>query len=876
MDDFRQIVRSLQGPLEVEARNGYPDTAVIGASIAGYARAWAERAGAAADRDGLRARCAQIRDLLADYARSDPEGRRSRADGALKLLAELPAASQPEPAAKAPRGRVKRASRRPPAADATLRSTPLRRADSPPGIRGCSTSEKPLLDQPLMGGGKSHLPWVRRLAKLGIQTNRDLLYHFPRDYVPLRRISELTDGERAAIIVEAVAREEAVVRGGRSFRLLRYALEVADSTGRAWVVSFARLPHRGGRARAIESSPLSLSFAAGTRLLVEGLVQRAGRFIEIQFSGAERLDGSVRFESGALLPVYPLTEGVYQGQVRPAVRWLLDRLPGDLPDPLPASLRGRHDLVPLAQALREVHAPSSLEAKEASARRLAFEELLILQVALAQRKQQRRQPGTGISMPPRGDSVALLEEILPFSLTRAQQRVISEVAADMASDLPMCRLIQGDVGSGKTMVAAAALLIALQNGYQGALMAPTELLAEQHYLVLSRLLAPVGVAVELLTGSQRERKREEANRRIASGRAQVIVGTHALIQEGVEFQRLGLVVIDEQHRFGVRQRAELRTKGQQADSLPLLRHPSAEATAHQGRPPDIVVMTATPIPRTFALTVYGDLDTSILDELPPGRRPITTTWFPLTRERETYEFVRAQVEAGRQAYVVCPLIEESERLQATAATELAVRLQQEIFPDLRVGLLHGEMRVAEKEAVMEAFRRGEVDVLTTTTVIEVGVDVPNATVMLILNAERFGLAQLHQLRGRVGRGAQASHCLLLSHQKYDPSGRLAPRGDDSLDTARQRLRVLLEESDGFKIAEQDLLLRGPGELYGTRQHGLPDFRMASLAGDLRVLEEAREAAFSLIARDPALAEAEHAALREQVVELRARMDSAPG
>ncbi len=533
---------------------------------------------------------------------------------------------------------------------------------------------------------------------------------------------------------------------------------------------------------------------------------------------------------------------------------------------MPEGLRSQHDLPGLRQALSDIHWPTSESARDAARRRLAFEELLTLQAALAQRKREIRQPGSGLPMPPRGELasrppgwvVALLEELLPFSLTRAQQRVVAEIASDMAADTPMYRLIQGDVGSGKTVLAAGALMIAVQNGYQGALMAPTELLAEQHYLVLSRMLEPLGVQVELLTGSVRSKDREQAYRRISDGRAQVILGTHALIQEGLDFHRLGLVIVDEQHRFGVRQRADLRLKGLATEGLATRCH--------------MLVMTATPIPRTLALTAYGDLDLSILDEMPPGRRPVKTSWLPLQRQREAFGFVRGQVAEGRQAYVVCPLIEESENLQAEAAAKLAQKLREEVFPELRVSLLHGAMPVAEKDAVMQAFRAADTDVLCATTVIEVGVDVPNATVMLVLNAERFGLAQLHQLRGRVGRGAHESHCLLLSDRRCDPTGALAPGLEGSQAQTRRRLRVMLEESDGFAIAEQDLLLRGPGECYGTRQHGLPDLRLASLPRDARLLEAARQ----LISSDPDLERPEHRALRGQVTALRTRMERVVG
>lgn len=819
-EELKEVARALAGPLEAEARNGYRDQAVIGQSIAEYARAWGERARRAAAGDGAQALCQRITQTLQDYGRCRAEGRRERAEEAQRLLERL---------AETPGGPSREAPERPP---------------DPHGAG---------LDQRLSEGPFRRFAWVKRLGKLGIITNRDLLYHFPRDYAPLRRIRELRDGEHAAVAVAAGAREEAIIREERRARLVRYSLRVSDESGRAWVTSFARVPRHGGRAKAIAEGPLSLNYPEGTALLVEGRVRRSGGFIEIQYAGSERLSGGRAPEAGALVPVYPLTDGVHQGQVRRAVERLLDALADDLADPLPESMRRRYGLPGLRQALRDIHWPASEAAMEAARRRLAFEEFVVLQVALAQQKRERQRPGTGICMAPRGDMVAVLEEILPFPLTRAQQRVIAEITGDMAADVPMCRLLQGDVGSGKTVVAAAALLVALQNAYQGALMAPTELLAEQHYLVLSRMLEPLGVKIELLTGSVRGAERERAYERIARGQAQVVVGTHALIQEGVDFHRLGIVIIDEQHRFGVRQRADLLAKGAR---------------------PDLLVMTATPIPRTLALTAYGDLDMSILDEMPPGRRPVRTIWRPIQAQSEAYEFVRQQVAEGRQAYVVCPLIEESENLQAEAATKLAAELQEKVFPELRVGLLHGGMRVGEKDEVMQRFRRGEIDVLCATTVVEVGVDVPNATVMVVLNAERYGLAQLHQLRGRVGRGGHESFCILLSDRGHDPGAWAGAEAEDAAAQGRRRMRVMIEESDGFRIAEADLELRGPGEFYGTRQHGLPDFRLARMVRDVGLLEEAREAAAWLVERDPMLEAPEHAGLREQVRMLRERMESA--
>jgi ATP-dependent DNA helicase RecG len=849
MHDIEPIVRELAGPLHAEVRKGCPDATIIGKSLADYVRSWAQRAAAVLPAE-QRGSCGEIGRLLADYPRLAPDARQEKVKAALRVLDQLSARRRPattEPAGAAAPARS-RSRRRPASTKAGQARPPARRPPEP--------REMPVLQRPVTGRSGAVPAWAKRLGKLGITTNRDLLYHFPRDYVPLRRIADLSDGERAAILVTAGPREESVQREGRGFRLMRYALQVSDESGQAWVTSFARLPRHGGpRAQAILGSPLALNYQPGAVLLIEGSVRRAGAFIEIQQAGVERAGGEEALPGGALVPLYPLTDGVYQGQVRGAVRRILADLPEEVADPLPAAMVRRHRLPELRTALRDIHWPATVEARDAARKRLAFEELLFLQLALAQRKREMQRPGSGLSMPPRGDVVAALEHVLPFSLTRAQQRVIAEVAADMAADAPMCRLIQGDVGSGKTVVAAAGLVIAAQNGFQGALMAPTEILAEQHFLVMARLLKPLGVTVELLTGSVRGQERERAQHRISAGRAAVVVGTHALIQEQVTFHRLGLVIVDEQHRFGVRERAELRVKGRQ---------------------PDMLVMTATPIPRTLALTLYGDLDLSVLDEMPPGRRAIKTLWLPLSRQEEAFELVRRQAVEGRQAYVVCPLIEESENLQAEAATKLADQLQREDFADLRVGLLHGAMPVAEREQVMEAFRAGEIAVVTATTVIEVGVDVPNATIMLILNAERFGLSQLHQLRGRVGRAGHESYCVLLTSGRHDPTGRLAPGGDESLALARRRLEVMLQHTDGFAIAEQDLLLRGPGEFYGTRQHGLPDFRLARLAGDLGVLEEAREAAFDLIQRDPRLSAPEHSGLREQVDALRTRMEKLAG
>jgi ATP-dependent DNA helicase RecG len=511
--------------------------------------------------------------------------------------------------------------------------------------------------------------------------------------------------------------------------------------------------------------------------------------------------------------------------MRSLMKRLVDGYAPAVEDPVPETLRLRRHLPPLRRALEAGHFPETEEELATARRRLVFDDFLLLQLGLGIRRQREgREPG--LTMNPPGSLARRLLDALPYALTGAQDRVWREIRTDMAQPYPMNRLLQGDVGSGKTIVAALASLVAIESGYQAAFMAPTEILAEQHLMTLQALVEPLGVRIALLTNAIRSKARESLLEATAAGVMDLVVGTHALVQEGVRFKRLGLSIVDEQHRFGVAQRATLRGKGER---------------------PDVLVMTATPIPRTLALTLYGDLDVSVLDELPPGRRPVKTVARSENKRRRIYEFVAAEIASGRQAYVVCPLVEESEVSDLRAATEMADRLQREVFPELRVGLLHGRMSFPEKERVMRDFKAGDIKVLVSTTVIEVGIDVPNASVMLIEHAERFGLSQLHQLRGRVGRGPFKSYCVLLGH---------APSG-----AARQRIAAMTETNDGFKIAEVDLTIRGPGDFFGTRQSGLPEFRVADLLRDGAALEEARREAFALIARDPKLREPEHRALR---------------
>jgi len=651
------------------------------------------------------------------------------------------------------------------------------------------------------------------LRKLGLYTVADLLFYFPRRYEDRRRFQAILlarEGELLTVQGRVIDISERQPRP--NLTITRVA--ISDGSGVLFGTWFNR-PYLKDR------------FRLGQTVVFTGKVEKRYGQLYINKPDYEALDDDP-LHTGRIVPIYPLTEGLFQRQFRALMKGVVDTYSPLAEETLPEEIRQRQALLPLPEALREIHFPKETESQEAAHRRLAFEELFYLQLGLGLLRRRTREEA-GIAHAPDGPLVQRFLDGLPFPLTGAQKRVIQEIKRDMESPRPMNRLLQGDVGSGKTVVAAWALVKAAESGFQAALMAPTEILAEQHYLNLRRLLQPLGLPVGLLTGSLTRGERVERLQELKSGSLSIIVGTHALIQEGVEFARLSLVITDEQHRFGVNQRARLRAKGQTN--------------------PDVLVMTATPIPRTLSLTLYGDLDVSVLDELPPGRRPVETYWRKASARKKVYRFLYDQVKGGRQGYVVCPLIEESESLQAEAATALAQALRAE-YPDLKVGLLHGRMRPEEKDEVMESFRRGELEVLVSTTVIEVGVDVPNATVMIIEGADRFGLAQLHQLRGRVGRGGAKSYCILL--------------GEGLTTEGRRRLEIMETTGNGFTIAEEDLKLRGPGEFFGTRQHGLPDLKVADPIRDLPLLEQARQEALGLLERDPDLSRPEHQALRERV------------
>ena len=536
-----------------------------------------------------------------------------------------------------------------------------------------------------------------------------------------------------------------------------------------------------------------------------------------------------REASGRIVPIYPLTAGISQLLLSRAIRQGLDSCADILPDCLPDGVRQAHQLCRVNYAYENIHFPESPEALDIARRRLAFEELFFFAIGLKLLRSRREtvsvEPFQPVDMAP-------FYNALPFTLTDAQRRCVEEAIADMQSGKPMNRLCQGDVGSGKTMVAAACVYFCVKNGRQAALMAPTELLAEQHYRGLAPLLERLNIRCALLTGSTTVKTKRSVTAQLATGEIDFAIGTHALISGGVAYADLGLVVTDEQHRFGVAQRTALAEKGEH---------------------PHTLVMSATPIPRTLALILYGDLDVSVIDQLPPGRKPIETYAVTSAYHPRLYAFIRKQVEAGRQVYIVCPMVSENDELpdERKAVTEYAQKLQTEIFPDLKVAFVHGKMKATEKDAVMSAFAVGETDILVSTTVIEVGVDVPNANLMVVENAERFGLSQLHQLRGRVGRGQHQSYCVLVSDNKNDET--------------RQRLKAMTKTADGFKIAEEDLRLRGPGDFFGVRQHGLPGLRVADIGCDTRLLAEAQSAADGLLAEDPALTH--HPATAERVRKL---------
>lgn len=654
------------------------------------------------------------------------------------------------------------------------------------------------------------------LEKLGITTLGDLIAYFPRGYedrTQVRPIRELTAGESVCVRGMVAADLTAYrISGGRTIAKTR----VVDDSGSLDLVFF-NMEHRRD---ALHQGDVCVFFGK-----VEDNLRRK-QMINPLFEPEGRQQ-----VTGRIMPIYPLTAGVTQGLMARAARQGLDACRELLPDVLPDEVRQAHKLCYVNYAYENIHFPASPEALEVARRRLVFEELFLLTCGL-QLLRQRRRDVAGPAC--RRMSMEPFYRRLPFALTGAQRRAIADAVEDMVSGKPMNRLCQGDVGSGKTVVAAACIWFAVESGWQTALMAPTEILARQHYQGLAPLLARFSIRCALLTGSIRAKERREILAGLADGSIDLCIGTHALLTEDVQYRRLGLVVTDEQHRFGVNQRAALSQKAED---------------------PHMLVLSATPIPRTLALVIYGDLDVSVIDELPPGRQKVDTFALGESYRPRVQAFIRKLAAVGQQIFIVCPLVGEADQIpdERKAVTAYARQLQEQVFPDLRVAVLHGKMKPREKEKVMAAFAAGESDILVSTTVVEVGVDVPNATCMVVENADRFGLSQLHQLRGRVGRGKAKSYCILLS--------------DSQNEETRARLKVMTQTNDGFRISQEDLRLRGPGDFFGQRQHGLPAMKIADLSCDMRLLDEAQTAARQLMERDPELTDPAHRPLRRRIRQL---------
>jgi len=672
------------------------------------------------------------------------------------------------------------------------------------------------------------------LAKREIRTVEDALFCLPHRYEDRRTlvpIRQLKPGVSQVFQGTVMSANGATTKGGRKV----FEVLVQDDSGSMLLKWF--------HANAVW---MQRTWEVGRRGVFTGEVTSFGFQREVHHPDVEWLEEGADVQAvmaadqvnfGRIVPVYPLTEGLHQKSMRKVMRQVVDGFLDNVENVLPTSLLSPHGYLPLREALGQVHLPPAEaqladlnEGRTPAHRSLAFDEFFYWELGQALKKR-------GISLE---EGIAFqvthrytkeLARLLPFQLTAAQRRVLAEIKQDMMAPHPMHRLVQGDVGSGKTLVALMAALVAVENGYQVAIMAPTEILAEQHWHNIHHWCEQLGIRVVLLTAGLKGAAKKEALAQVADGRAAIVIGTHAVIQDKVEFQRLGLGIVDEQHRFGVLQRGILKKKGTN---------------------PDILVMTATPIPRTLAMTLFGDLSLSVIDELPPGRTPIDTKIYFESRRNQVYDLIRSEVAQERQVYVIYPLVEESEKSDLKAASQMAEHLQLEIFPGLRVGLLHGRLKPEEKEAVMASFKNRELDILVATTVIEVGIDVPNATLMVIEHSERFGLSQLHQLRGRVGRGAHRSRCILLTPGKLSDDG-------------ERRLRVMESTSDGFRIAEADLEIRGPGDFLGTRQSGMPDFRVASILRDGVILEQARGAAFNLLERDGALVSPEGQRIKAELI-----------
>ena len=657
------------------------------------------------------------------------------------------------------------------------------------------------------------------LSKLGVETAEDLLYYLPTRYEDRSNFTAINDlkvGEHQTVEGEVVTCYNRIAKSGMRF----FQIAVKDKTGFVHATWFNQ-PY------------LKDYILKGQKIIFYGKVEVRDKLqiVQPEYEILES-DELNSLHMGRIVPIYSTVQGLGQKYMRVLTDAAISKYARVLVEKLPTYILAREKLVDIKFAMHNIHFPTVFENLEKAYRRIVFEEFFMLQLALAIRKRRAKSDENGLEHKISGELIDSFKNNLPFELTGGQKKAVEDISRDISSTKPMNRLLEGDVGSGKTVVASYALVLTVQNGFQGVIMAPTEVLARQHFIGLSELLMPLGINVSLLIGGMSPETKKEVAGDIKAGKVDIVVGTHAVIQESVQFAKLGLAVVDEQHKFGVTQRAILKQKGYN---------------------PHILVMTATPIPRTLALTVYGDLDISIIREMPKGRKPIETYWVEESKRAEAYNFVKEEIEKGRQVYVVCPLIEKGNGIRVTVngAVNVFEKLKKEVFADYKVGLLHGKMSTQEKEKVMKDFKKGKIQVLVSTVVIEVGIDVPNASVMLVESAERFGLAQLHQLRGRVGRGEHQSYCILLANPKTDE--------------AVKRISAIENTLDGFKIAEEDLDIRGPGEFFGTKQHGLPEIKFGNIIKDFDIMERARKEAFGLIALDPTMSEEHHQKLKENLL-----------
>ena len=661
---------------------------------------------------------------------------------------------------------------------------------------------------------------LKLLKRLGISTIKDSLRYFPARYEDrsnIKPISQLKPDMYQTIKGKVVSSNIFRTRNGMTI----FQLIVSDGTARLYCLWF-RQPY------------MKKYFKENDTIILYGKIQKTTK-LQVIHPEYEIIRGEAGQEdavhTGRIVPVYPLASGVNQRSLRRIIKNSIEQYLSCVDEIFPVYIRARHKLLDICSAIKNIHFPVNENQRERARRRIVFDEFFLLQLLLAVKRHRLKNMPDGKAHIVEPKAEEEFFKALPFKPTDAQKRVIEDIKADMRNPRSMHRLIQGEVGSGKTLISAYGFFLTVTNNHQGAIMVPTEILARQHYLLFSRLFAPLGITVALLINGMKKKEKEEALQSIASGSVDIIVGTHTLIQKRIEFKDLGLLVIDEQHKFGVEQRGALKIKVKNYDML---------------------VMTATPIPRTIAMTLYGDMDISIVDELPQGKRDVRTMWVDNSRINEAYDFVREQLKEKRQAYIIYPVIDESSALRSEGAAKMHKKLQSGIFRDFKVGLIHGRLDDNEKRDIMRDFKKREIDLLVATTIVEVGIDISNASVMIIENAERFGLSQLHQLRGRIGRGKGPSYCLLVSDAKTEE--------------ARQRLEAIANTEDGFKIAQEDLDIRGPGELFGRRQHGLPELVLGNLISDVDILEEARKEAFSLIAEDPKLSQPFYAGLKKELNE----------